>query len=310
MLSSIFGSSDSKTICKTLECYPSTTCLRKILKDPQYESIAKLLDSPGSLTFFCPVNDAVKELEVGSKYFGSPLECFAMDILNCHVVNKPVSSADAPCFIENNCKNPQWVNKGGKGQTMQLCKDECGLSVVFGIPGWPMWTARVLQADVPCSNGKLYLISKALRFPYSTNSMCRLQGQGISFRYCVEDYGLNTLANCQTNISVFMPKSEAVDHVLTKNLGPEIMRETIMAHHVKGCFFSSELKDGQKLETFNGHALVVTKRDGTISINGVPVIEADVIVKNGVIHFIDDVMPLEQPEEEKLEMENLSVASD
>lgn len=301
MLSGLFGSQSS--ILQTLENYPSTYAIRKVLKDPKYQEFCQLLDSTGTKTFFCPINDAMKELFQGSQSFGAPLECFAMDILNCHLVqDKAVSPDTLPCFLQNNCTNPQWVNKGGKGQTMILNKDKCGLYINFGIPGWSMWQARVYQADIPCSNGKLYLISKVIRFPYSTSSMAKLQGQGISFRYGLETYKLSMLSNCQSNISVFVPKSAAIDAVMAKNFGPEIMTETLLAHHVKGCFFSNQLKDGQKLETFNGHSLVVSIKEGAVCINDVPVIEADIICKNGVIHIIDDMISTQQKEESKEEV--------
>jgi uncharacterized surface protein with fasciclin (FAS1) repeats len=301
MLSGLFGSS-SQSILKSLENYPSTYEMRKVLKDPKYKELCTLLDGPGGKTFFCPINCAMKELYMGQQHFGAPLECFALDLLNCHLVpDKAVSPDDFPCLVENNCKNPQWVNKGGHGQIMKLENCDGHMFVNFGIPGWPMWTAKIWQADIPCSNGKLYLISKVLRFPYSTSSMAKLQGQGISFRYGVEDYNLSLLSNCKTNISVFVPKSEAFDLVVAKDLGPEIMKDTLMAHHVKGCYYSTDLKDGMKLETFNGHGLVVSKKEGEILINGVPVIEADVVCKNGVIHFIDDVLPLDKKTEESKE---------
>lgn len=300
MLSGLFGSKDAnKTILQTLESYPSTWYLRKALQDEQFKDICELLAEPTAKTFFCPTNDALTELTQGSKGFGAPLECYMRDILNCHIIlDKAVSSKSAPCLLENNCKNGQWVNKDGKGQTMQLCKDECGLFVNFGIPGWSMWQARVWQADIPCSNGTLFIVSKVMRFPYSASSMMKLQGSGISFRYALEDYGLNTLSNCLPSISVFVPKSESVDSVVAKNLGPEIMRDTLMSHHVKGCFFSSDLKDGQSLKSFNGHDLKVSvDSKGCVSVNGVKVLEADIITKNGVVHIIDGVLPDKYSEE-------------
>lgn len=311
MMSSLFGTGDSKTILNTLEGYPSAQLLLKTLKDPRYADISALLDAAGTKTFFCPVNETLIEIEMGNKHFGANLDDLVRDMLSCHIVmDKAVSSKDAPCFLENSCKNPQWVNKGGKGQMMHWTTGKTGLAINFGIPGWPMWTADVSCNVVPCSNGNLYFISKVLRFAYSMSTMAKLQGQGISFRYCLEDYGLNTLSNCFTNISVFMPKSEAVDKLVSDNLGPELVRDTLMAHHVKGCLFSDQLKDGMKLETFSGHGLTVSvDSEGCVSINGVRVIVSDVITKNGVIHFIDAVLPLDKLPQDESKLEGFSLRS-
>lgn len=287
----VFGQDDTPTILQALSKYPAGYGMTTLLKCPVLSDVKTLLGSPGSLTLFCPVTDAFCQAKQGAEMFGADMRPFFKDIVMCHAVDKSVTSKDFPCFVNNLCTDPNWVNRGGKGQIMQLMVDKCGLSVCYGIPGWPMWTARVYQSDITCSNGTLFFISQVMRFPYSMSSMCRLQGMGISFRYVLESVALGALTNCTTDITLFVPQSCAVDNLLKQAMAPDKVLETVKTHHVKGVYCSSDLKDGMTLETYNGMDLKVTvDKTGAVCVSGVRVLFTDVICKNGVVHIIEKVI--------------------
>lgn len=54
--------------------------------------------------------------------------------------------------------------------------------------------------------------------------------------------------------------------------------------------FSTDLKDGQKIETVLGQELTVSIVGGVVKIDGATVTIPNVITKNGVVHVIDQVM--------------------
>lgn len=292
----MFG--EQQSILKQLDNYPSGYALRELLKCDDLADIRKLLDSAGKLTLFCPTTEAFKCAEYGAMSFGADPAPFIKDILVCHAANQVISSSDAPVFFENLCTDPNWVNRGGKGQVMQLAKSPDGkrLCLNFGIPCWGMWTATVYQADIACSNGNLFFISNVIRFPYSMSSMCKLQGLGVSFRYLLESCALNAISNCTPSITVFVPQSMAIDKYLSTAHAPEELTEMVKVHHVKGMYYSPDLKDGMSLETFNDIKLKVSIEGGTVKVNGIKVIKTDIICKNGVIHFIEDcINPMNPP---------------
>jgi len=295
MLGKMFEKEQS--ILKTLDNYPSGYALRELLKCDELSGIRKVLDSPGDLTLFCPATGAFKRAEQGNEEFGADVKPFITDILLCHVAKQVISSGDAPMFFENCCTNPNWVNRGGKGQMIHLTKSSDGKSLClnFGIPGWKMWTATVWQADISCSNGNLFFISDVMRFPYSMSSMCKLQGLGISFRYLTESCSLQTASNCTPSITLFVPQSMAIDKYLGTEHAPEDLTECVKVHHAKGVFNSSDLKDGMILETFNDLKLTVSVKEDTVRINGVKVIQSDILCKNGVIHFLEDHIEVKTP---------------
>lgn len=295
------------SVYKTLQNYPSSWQLRQILKCPEYSDLVGVLDGPGPLTLFCPVNSAIQEAQTQMKMFGADPKMFLRDILLCHVAKKEVKSSDAPCFVENACSDPDWVNLGkGKGQLMKLVKDKCGLSIIFGIPGWPMWTARVWQADIQCANGSIWFVSKLMRFPYTSSVMMRLQGLGISFRYAIESSNLSTITNSTTNITIFVPRNGKFDDVINQpqGMGPNVMDDLIKCHHVKGRYTSLDLKDGMTLKTLNDHVLKVTVKGGNVFLNGVMVTTVDILAKNAVIHILDGVVqPMREDKREVGELE-------
>lgn len=51
-----------------------------------------------------------------------------------------------------------------------------------------------------------------------------------------------------------------------------------------------ENSGSNNFETISGYTVTVVKSDGTFSVNGIPVITADLIGTNGVVHLIDSVI--------------------
>lgn len=75
--------------------------------------------------------------------------------------------------------------------------------------------------------------------------------------------------------------------------------QSILTYHVvSGKIMSSDLKDGQMVETVQGNKIKVSLSDGAM-INGANVVKADVKASNGVVHIIDAViMPSDNEEKE------------
>jgi uncharacterized surface protein with fasciclin (FAS1) repeats len=68
--------------------------------------------------------------------------------------------------------------------------------------------------------------------------------------------------------------------------------EAILLYHVaEGDVMSSDLFDGQEIETVQGAPITMTiADDGTVQANDATVVQADVEASNGVIHVIDSVL--------------------
>ena len=96
--------------------------------------------------------------------------------------------------------------------------------------------------------------------------------------------------------TVFAPTNEAFSNLADGTLdmllkeGNKGQLQGILTYHVvSGKIMSSDLKDGQMVETVQGNKLKVSLSDGA-KINKAKVVKADVEASNGVVHIIDGVL--------------------
>ena len=68
--------------------------------------------------------------------------------------------------------------------------------------------------------------------------------------------------------------------------------QVLTYHVVPGMILSSDLSNGQVVETLEGSSFTVTidEGDGEVSINDADVVQVDIMATNGVIHVIDEVI--------------------
>lgn len=96
--------------------------------------------------------------------------------------------------------------------------------------------------------------------------------------------------------TVFAPTNaafEALGSTLDTLLEPANkaeLAEILTYHVVPGELTSSELSDGQMLETVQGGSLEVKIANGNVTVNGAKVANPDVEASNGVVHVIDEVL--------------------
>ncbi len=96
--------------------------------------------------------------------------------------------------------------------------------------------------------------------------------------------------------TVFAPTNEAFEalggtlNTLLEPANQEELAEILTYHVVPGELTSSELSDGQKLETIQGGSLTVKIEGEKVTVNGAAVVTPDVEASNGVVHVIDEVL--------------------
>ena len=61
-------------------------------------------------------------------------------------------------------------------------------------------------------------------------------------------------------------------------------------HIVSGKILFKELKNGDKLTTFNGKELVVLVKEGAVSIRNANILPRDAKISNGIMHLVDTVI--------------------
>lgn len=96
------------------------------------------------------------------------------------------------------------------------------------------------------------------------------------------------------DVTIFAPSTEAFENIgsLLANASVENITSILTYHVVNGTVgYSSNLENGTTLQTLNGANLTVTIGDeGRVFVNNARVTIADILVANGVVHVIDEVL--------------------
>jgi len=107
---------------------------------------------------------------------------------------------------------------------------------------------------------------------------------------------VGTLSEPNGPYTVFAPTDEAfaaLDNGIVDCLleNEKLLSDVLLYHVASGTAVSSNLSDGQSVETLLGDAKVTVKiNDGGVFINKAKVILPDVMASNGVVHVIDQVL--------------------
>lgn len=105
---------------------------------------------------------------------------------------------------------------------------------------------------------------------------------------------VDTLAGTGS-FTVFAPTNEAFDKLdkadkeyLLKN--KDHLIQVLKYHIVDGVKGTSDVHDGEQIDTWDGMKVSMTKQGTTVKINGATVTQADIAASNGVMHVIDSVL--------------------
>ena len=96
-----------------------------------------------------------------------------------------------------------------------------------------------------------------------------------------------------TTFTVFAPANTAFDNVDVQSLTdtPDLTRDLLNFHIVQGeALTASDLEGRQSVTTVEGQELSIGSQDGTLTVGGIPVSQADVEASNGVAHVIGGVL--------------------
>jgi uncharacterized surface protein with fasciclin (FAS1) repeats len=94
------------------------------------------------------------------------------------------------------------------------------------------------------------------------------------------------------DVTIFAPTDAAfaAAAATVAKLTPAQVADVLKYHVVKGVAYSTGLKDGQTFETLLGKKVKISVGKGGVKVNGIKVIKADVLVKQGVVHVVESVI--------------------
>lgn len=112
----------------------------------------------------------------------------------------------------------------------------------------------------------------------------------------IKTAGLQKILETSDPITVFAPSDAAfaamreyVDYLLQPRHIAKLTKE-LAYHMVKGKYLAANLIYNETLSTIQGEKLSIQVKEGKITVDGAPLITADLGACNGVIHIIDKVL--------------------
>lgn len=144
--------------------------------------------------------------------------------------------------------------------------------------------SQVLFGSLQAKQGTLWVIDDMFEFPESASSS--LEKTGLSkFSNAVEAAGFQEKYDSADQVTIFAPIDESFNSSCSCS---SLSTEAVEDHVVYGAaLYNSVLKDGTQFKTCQGKKLKVTVQDGETYVNGIKLVEKDIITLNGVIHKLE-----------------------
>ncbi|GGG56511.1 hypothetical protein GCM10011414_27940 [Croceivirga lutea] len=287
--------------------------------------LLETLDSEGPFTVFAPSNETLLFV---AGIFGNSIEDIQSfdteeeiellrNVLLYHVVEGTVSSTDlASGEITTLLGDVISVAETAEGfvlkDALNTNYEEANLEIDVEIN----LNVNFVVTDIPAANGVIHIVDRVL-VPQSVidtvlseteNSLAELleNEMFIAAYYMVRGDFVETFENSE-EFTLFIPTNQAflslfeeldgIDSLADFDTEEELeLLSTILSYHlirnIKAT--ASVLQDGQQIETLQGEELTISLTNGVSILDksgkAATVTSADILVGNGVIHFIDKVL--------------------
>jgi uncharacterized surface protein with fasciclin (FAS1) repeats len=238
----------------------------------------------GPFTVFAPTDAAFAALPAGV------LDALLADpsgeltsILLYHVLSGTVLSTDL---------------SDGQTATTLLGED---ITVTINGDGVFINDAQVIIADLVADNGVVHVIDAILTqpapVPATVWDIIVNSPDHTVLETAVLAVGLDDELSSAGPFTVFAPTDDAfaalpAGTVASLLANPTLLTSILLYHVASGNVLSSDLSDGQSIETLQGQSVDISIAGALVGVNDATVIVADLIAENGVVHVIDGVLSL------------------
>ena len=192
------------------------------------------------------------------------------------------------------------------------------VTISIGDAGAMVDDANIIYADITAFNGVIHVIDDILapagypgattwdvivQSPDHTILEQALLAEGLDEALRGQPI-LNDNEPAEGPFTVFAPTDDAFFALAEANgfesvdalLSSQFIDDILDAHIVPGVYESVDLFDGMNLSSYNNSGTVnIAVDDDGIQANTAPVIQADMLAYNGVVHSLGEVMPFEFP---------------
>jgi len=195
-------------------------------------------------------------------------------------------------FPESLSADPKFVDLGGKGQRLYVEKTKGGDVLIHFNFEYYHVVARVIAANVVCSNGIVHIIDRVILLPDETARVVRDQRDLRLLLDAVVKAGLADALDTTAGITLFAPTDRAFIEagIDIGNTSVAVLKKVLTYHVVPAVAYSTDVKDGEVVPTLEGGKLTLKVDKEGVHVNDARVIAANLLLKNGVAHVIDKVL--------------------
>jgi uncharacterized surface protein with fasciclin (FAS1) repeats len=246
----------------------------------QKADLVGTLKGSGPFTVFAPTNDAFRA--AGITDLNAVTKEQLRPILLTHVLGARVAAADVQAGAATTAASNQ----------IFLSKNSSGVFI--------NGNSKVINADVPASNGIIHVIDNVIALP-PTQNIVQIADANPNFKTLVslvKQADLATTLSGAGPFTVFAPTDAAFTE-LFKTVNPASLTKQqitniLLYHVVPGRVFSTDLANGD-VQTANPNGKVAVALGSNVVIKGKTsgdsrVTTANILSTNGVIHVIDKVL--------------------
>ncbi|KAJ4382077.1 hypothetical protein N0V86_002405 [Didymella sp. IMI 355093] len=279
------------SLTEALNSSTSLSSLAGVLSLPGLGELVQGLSSAQNITILAPSNEAFAAIGNETVQALASNTGLLTALLQYHVLNGTyLSSAitNQSAFVPTLLTNELFTNVTG-GQVVEAVTTGDNVTFFSGL----LSNSSVSTADVNFTGGVIHVIDRFLVLP--TNVSETLTAANLTgLRGALNATDLLEAVDTTPDVTIFAPTTEAFSDIgsVLANASVEDIANILTYHVVNGTVgYSSGLENGTVLTALNGNELTITiGEEGRIFVNNARVTVADVLVANGVVHVIDEVL--------------------
>ncbi|ERF75420.1 hypothetical protein EPUS_00213 [Endocarpon pusillum Z07020] len=242
-----------------------------------------------NITLLAPSNAAFEEFTNSSNAAALSDPGLIQAVLQYHVLNGTYYAqnvTETTSFIPTTLMNTSYTNVTG-GQVVKAVLT--GDNVVFS--SGLLTNSTVTQADVTFDSGVIHIIDRLLTVPANVSTTA-VAANLTSLVGAVTTAELAEAVDTTPNVTIFAPTNEAFQSIGSAlgSISTEDLASILTYHVVSGTVGYSSILSNTTLTTLNDADVTISIVDGAVFVNSARVVMADVLVANGVVHVIDNVL--------------------
>ncbi|EUC32672.1 hypothetical protein COCCADRAFT_5663 [Bipolaris zeicola 26-R-13] len=254
------------------------------------QDVLQSLSSASNITILAPGNSAFEKVSPQLLSSLTSNQGAITALLQYHVLNGSYPSSAIPdegAFVPTLLTNSSYTNVTG-GQVVHATTEDDKVVFYTG----SLSNSTVTTANVNFTGGVIHIIDTLLTIPGSVSDIATAAGL-TSVRGALVSANLVQTVDTTPDVTIFAPTNQAFQNIgsALPGLSADDLTKILTYHVIAGTVgYSTRLANGTSIATVNGANVTITVNDDGIYVNNAEVVIADVLVANGVVHVIDQVL--------------------